>query len=111
VLQVAGPLWLGKLWEPPLVEKMLRLNAARDYKKKAQIEKLLQTVLAESRIGAYGYYDLHVLAKKMLRPIMRMEDAIGRLRSAGFAAERTHFCPTAIRTDAPHAEVMAMIRG
>ncbi len=91
------------------LKRMLELNAQRGYRKAAQIEKLLRTQLSESRIRAYGYYDLHVLAKKLRIGIKGMDEALEDFREGGFAASRTHFCPTAIRTDAPHKEVIELV--
>ncbi|MCX6769257.1 MAG: tRNA (guanine(10)-N(2))-dimethyltransferase [Candidatus Micrarchaeota archaeon] len=105
----AGPLYIGELWDTSLAERMLALNAERKYRNARKLEKLLMTVAAESKIRAYGYYDLHILAKKAVSRIFSMEDAIARIRKAGFAAERTHFCPTAIRTDAPHEKVLEIL--
>lgn len=107
--QFGGPLYLGALWSQPLVKEMLRLNISRRYKKSAAIEKMLSTILAESAINAYGYYDLHLLAKKFQKPIFSMDDALEKMREKGFAASRTHFCPTAIRTDAPHEAVLGIL--
>jgi len=65
----------------------------------------------ESSISSCGYYDLHILAKKMKLPILGMDEALGRLRKAGFAASRTHFSPTAVRTDAPHKDLLRVVIG
>ena len=105
----AGPVYLGKLWDEKLLGKMLKLNAQRKYRRGKEIEKLLSTMKQEGAIASYGYYDLHVLAKKMKTPISSMDDAIGKLRKTGFAASRTHFCPTAVRTDAPHEKVLKLL--
>ncbi len=102
----AGPLFLGELWSPALLERMLGLSAERGYRKSREIDKILRTILSESAIPAYAYYDLHKLAKKNRGRIMGMEEALSALWKAGFAASRTHFCPTAIRTDAPHEKVL-----
>jgi len=107
-LQTGGPLSLLPLWDGKVVRKMIALNAKRKYSKCAEIERLLRTIALEEKVGAHGYYDLHALAKKTRRRIPGIEEALSRLRSAGFHAERTHFCPTAVRTDAPHGEVLML---
>jgi len=109
-LQLAGPLYLGRLWDTPLLERMLLLNSKRKLSRGKEIEKILRTMLQESRIDAYGYYDLHTLAKKNVAPIMAVDEALLCLAQAGFAATRTHFCPTAIRTDAPHEAILKMVK-
>ncbi|MCX6773212.1 MAG: tRNA (guanine(10)-N(2))-dimethyltransferase [Candidatus Micrarchaeota archaeon] len=104
-----GPVYLGALWDEKLLEKMLKLNVQRKYRRSKEIEKLLSTMKQEGAIASYGYYDLHKLAKKMKTSISSMDDAIGKLKRAGFAASRTHFCPTAVRTDAPHEAVLKVL--
>ncbi len=108
-LEHAGPLWLGGLWDRQLLVRMNELNAEREDGKRKEIGRLLGTQIAESGIGSYGYYDLHILAKKTKKPIPSMDGALEKLRNAGFAAERTHFCPTAVRTDAPHGKVLELL--
>ena len=109
-LQIAGPIYLGNLWDGKVLERMLALNAERKLERAREIEKILRTMLQESRIASYGYYDLHTLAKKNLAPIMAIERALAKLHKAGFSAARTHFCPTAVRTDAPHSEVLKLVK-
>jgi tRNA (guanine26-N2/guanine27-N2)-dimethyltransferase len=104
-----GPLWLGALWEGKLVERMLALNAEREYAKAKEIERLLLAISGEAKIPSIGYYDLHWVAKKRGVKILPMGSAIGALQRAGFASSRTHFCPTAIRTGAPHKEAIALL--
>jgi tRNA (guanine26-N2/guanine27-N2)-dimethyltransferase len=130
-LMHGGPLWLGRLWDATILEMMVALNAKRGYgtrnfrknfsavgnpmgfttTKAGLVEKMLRTQLAESKVEAYGYYDLHVLARKLKGKIASMDRALETIRASGFAAERTHFCPTAIRTDAPHMEIARMVKG
>ena len=110
VLEHAGPLFLGKLWKAELLEGMQELGAQRKYRQGKEIGKILSTMAAESRIDAYGYYDLHVLAKKLKARIKSIDEALEALRAGGFAASRTHFCPTAVRTDALHGKVLEALR-
>lgn len=104
-----GPLWLGAFWEEKLVGKMLGLNATRGGAKAKEIEKLLLAIQGEAKIQSIGYYDLHVAAKKRGGRILPVEEAAARLKKAGFPASRTHFCPTAIRTDAPHEKALELL--
>ena len=104
-----GPMYIGALWNGALLEKMLLLNAERRYAKAKEIERLLSTIKEESGIRSIGYYDLHIIAKKRGCRILPIDDAVARLRKAGFSASRTHFCPTAVRTDAPHDKALEML--
>jgi len=104
-----GPMWQGALWDSALLGKMLSLNAERGYAKAREIEKLLAAMQGESAIASIGYYDLHVVAKKQGAKILSMDGAIAKLKAAGFSASRTHFCPTAVRTGAPHGKVLELL--
>lgn len=108
-LQYAGPLYTGRLWSGETLKRMQELNVERGYRKRQQIEKLLATMHAESAMRLYGYYDLHVIAKKMGGAIKSIDCALETLRNAGFPSSRTHFCPTAIKTDAPHEKVLELV--
>ena len=108
---IGGPLYIGGMWDKELVEKMVSLNAERGGSKAKEIEKLLHTVREEAGIPSIGYYDLHEVAKKRGCKILPIEEAVERLRKAGFSASRTHFCPTAVRTDAPHGKALELLSG
>ncbi|VVC00393.1 tRNA (guanine(26)-N(2))-dimethyltransferase [uncultured archaeon] len=108
-IENGGPLFIGKLWDEKVLGKMLALNVKRKYAKKKEIEKILSTMIAESAIPSYGYYDLHTLAKKMGGAILGMDDAVEKLQKTGAAVSRTHFCPTAVRTDASHETVLKVL--
>lgn len=108
-LAVGGPLYIGRMWDNALVERMLSLNAERGGGKAIAMGKLLGTVKGEAAIPSIGYYDLHEVAKKRRCRILPMDEAVGTLEAAGFAASRTHFCPTAIRTDAPHGQALGLL--
>jgi tRNA (guanine26-N2/guanine27-N2)-dimethyltransferase len=110
-LQIGGPLYLGTMWDSALLEKMLLLNAERKYRKAKEIEKLLSTMRDESEISSIGYYDLHIIAKKRGAKILPIDEAVAKIRKSGFAASRTHFCPTAVRTDAPHGKALELLSG
>jgi len=110
-LMHGGPMHLGALWDGALAERMLALNAERGGAKAKEIEKMLHTISAEAKIPSLGYYDLHVIAKKQGVKILPIDDAVETLGRAGFSASRTHFCPTAVRTDAPHEKAIALLSG
>jgi len=110
-LAFGGQFYLGSLFEPELISKMLALNAKRALPDAKDVGKILTTIQSESIIQTLGYYDLHVLAKRHRTPIKSMDSALESLRRMGFAASRTHFSPTSIRTDAPHEAVIEMMKG
>lgn len=106
-----GQMWGGKLWERAKVEKMLALLAERDYLGEGGkvAQKLLATVLSEAD-GEPFYYDLHEMASRRKMGIAGVEKAIERLKKEGFAASRTHFATTAIRTNATAGQIEAAMK-
>lgn len=121
----AGPIWLGKLWDEMLVEKMLKLarpltssmseEAIKTFKlgrlPQATISqetvKLLYTIAEESKIPTVGFYDL---SEMKLKRVPRISDVIARLQEKNFKAARTHFSPTGIRTNANEKEFATLLR-
>ncbi len=119
----AGPMWLGQLWDEKLVDRMFaakdnlnspRWASSRDgksglksgvlnprffhkFKLAVETKKLLFTILAESKISVFGFYDLATIKFKQTPKI---NDVISRLHAAGFAAARTHFSESGVRTNA-----------
>lgn len=55
------------------------------------------------------YYDLHSLARKTKIEIPKIEILIKKLKDKGFKASRTHFCLTAVKTDADYKEFLKLI--
>ena len=55
------------------------------------------------------YYDTHYICKKAGKQIKKIENIIKDLKESGFKASRTHFCPTAIKTNASFEELIKFI--
>ncbi len=55
------------------------------------------------------YYDLHYLYKKTGKRPDKMDKTMERLREKGFRVSRTHFCPTALKTNASFEEIKEII--
>lgn len=100
--QNAGPMWLGKLWDETLVENIY-VFAAKDKSITRATKELLYVIDCESKIPAFGFFDL---AELRLKQHPKMSDVIAKLQEKGFAAARTHFSPTGIRTNAPITEFL-----
>lgn len=100
-----GPLFLGPLWDAPLVERVRETNPHQD------LEKFLTVLAEESRIPAVGFYDLHEMVKAHgLKHIPRREEVIARLAEQGFEATGTHFTGKGVRTRAGFDEVLSVLR-
>ena len=48
------------------------------------------------------FYDLHVMSKKLKIDTPKFEVLIKKLKKRGFKTSRTHFCLTALKTDADY---------
>jgi len=101
--KIAGPVYLGDILNKEFCKKVLKDIEKRGFRMKKEEEKLLKLLIGEAEMPAF-YYDLHYLAKVLKVKIPKIEDFMNKLRSKDFKVSRTHFCPTAIKTDADFIE-------
>jgi tRNA (guanine26-N2/guanine27-N2)-dimethyltransferase len=94
--EAAGPLWLGRIKEGAALKKVIKNSY---YLNCTNTERLLNTVLLE--IDVPFYYDVHRLCKTLKMNAPPIDEVMDALLDEGYAASRTHFAPTGIRTDAP----------
>jgi tRNA (guanine26-N2/guanine27-N2)-dimethyltransferase len=99
-LQVGGPLWLGKVQCADFIKNMISLTEEKSLNKEKQILKLLNRCLEESNMPP-TFYDLHVVCKKLKISAPPLLDVLNLLKEDGFLVSRTHYQPTAIKTNAP----------
>lgn len=97
MMDYAGPLWIGKLFDEKLVQKMAKDNPFLEE------QKFLNVLKEESSSDFVGFYDLHVIAKKLKKEPIKMEIALKKLNCV-----RTHFSPTGIRTEKKMKEIMKL---
>ncbi|MDE1798503.1 MAG: tRNA (guanine(10)-N(2))-dimethyltransferase [Candidatus Micrarchaeota archaeon] len=107
-LNWAGPMWGGPWADGKTMREMMDELKKRPYLERTELDDLLKTILDELP-GPALYYDLHELASRHKMRIPRTEGVLAALRKSGFFASRTHFSPTAIRTDAPLEEIVALL--
>ena len=93
--ELAGPLWIGKLFEKDFVAQML--DNIPDYVDK-KCQKSIQKALLESEMPAC-YYTLDEIAERLRSAPIPLEKIILRLQEAGFSASPTSFNPTGFRTN------------
>lgn len=105
----AGPLWLGKILDRDVVEKMIKSNSDRNYKNKKQLNTLLDTLKEEAN-GPSFYFDIHAICKNLRTTVPKIDKVINALRMRGFFATRTSFRPNSIRTDASSSEISEVVR-
>jgi tRNA (guanine26-N2/guanine27-N2)-dimethyltransferase len=95
-LELAGPLWVGALFEREFVESMLR--EASNYPVDKKCVKSLQKCVLESQMPAC-YYTLDEIAEVLRTSPLPLQETILRLQQNGFSASPTSFNPTGFRTN------------
>jgi tRNA (guanine26-N2/guanine27-N2)-dimethyltransferase len=109
-VRVAGPLWIGNLFDAKLLKKTLDLFEKDDasiYHKR--VPRILNEMIEENNLVTYPYIDIHVLCDLYNLTPPKNRDVVEYLKNAGYKVTRTHFKPTAIRTDAPVVDVKSAI--
>jgi len=97
----AGPLWLGELHDKKTLQRMKKLNKKRNYEHKEELDKTISLMLGEIGMPPY-YYNIHKMCKRLnAKEGPKLETLITKLQKKKYKAERTHFSPFSIKTDAP----------
>jgi len=107
--QIAGPLYLGPISEKAFCEGVLADLSERPFRQKAEEMGLLNLIIEEAELPPF-YYDIHYVAKKQKLNIPKTGVLIEKLRSKGFSAGRTHFCDTAVKTNASFKEFVEILK-
>lgn len=94
-VELAGPLWIGNLFEQDFVAQMI--ENIPDYSDK-KCEKSIRKALLESEMPAC-YYTLDEIAQMLKSAPIPLEQIILRLQQNGFSASPTSLNPTGFRTD------------
>lgn len=104
--EFAGPVFLGNI-----SDKKFCLHAAKECNKRKFVEEevLARQLASESELPPF-YYDLHYLARVAKIRLPKMDEFIAELKKEGFTAGRTHFCPTAVKTDASYGQIVKMLK-
>lgn len=106
MFQEAGPLWLGKLWDGRLVRNMVK----HCDKENKEVYDLLKTIQEESVVPMVGFFDTHILAKRLkLKRIPRKQELIDWIRKKWKAAP-THFSGSGIRSTIPEKELIKKVK-
>jgi tRNA (guanine26-N2/guanine27-N2)-dimethyltransferase len=104
----AGPLYLAR---PDDRSFLAAVDGALSEELGTETEAadLLETVGAELDVPTH--YDQHRLYARWSEPAVGMDAFVTRLREAGFAASRTHYGGTTLKTDATPAEMRSLFVG
>ncbi len=98
--EAIGPLWTGELGEPDFVRSL-----APSEWTSAVGGRLLDGLRKEIGLPPF-FVTTDEIAGRLRASPPKLEKFLQSLRDAGFRAERTHFHPRGVKTDAPHEEVL-----
>jgi len=99
-LSIGGPLFVGKLFDKSLCERMKAEAEKRQLDAtKKRIMRLLIRIIEEAD-GPPLYYDIHSLCDDLSIQVPKIEHVMNLLEKKDFKTTRTHFKPTALRTTA-----------
>ena len=97
-LAVAGPLWLGTLYDQKFCRQVLENIENGVFGTKKPAAKIITLCLNE--LDTVTFFDYHKLLRELKCPPVPIETLVSGLRNAGYRASRTHFSGTSIKTDA-----------
>lgn len=103
----AGPLWLGRLWDPGLAERMYLLVEKLGYETEG---KFLRTIKDESRIDAVGFHDIHNLCKRNRIEVPAFAPVFERIIAEGYPVSRTHFSDFGVRSKISEEDLVEIVQ-
>ncbi len=104
-LTIAGPLYLGSLWDKRY------FNAIKGVSDYPEASKLLSVISKESEIGSPFFYTLGSLGKLIkLKQLPKLSELIGSVKAKGYKAARTHFANDGLRTNMPYNLLTKVIK-
>jgi tRNA (guanine26-N2/guanine27-N2)-dimethyltransferase len=109
-LHVAGPLWLGQLWDERFCALLDSEAKRKDARNKIKILRLLSLITKEMH-SPITYYAIDKLCDKFNLPVPPLSKVIDQLSARGFQGVATHFSSKAVRTDAPATVLKDMLVG
>jgi tRNA (guanine26-N2/guanine27-N2)-dimethyltransferase len=103
-MDLAGPLWLGKIFDKKFCSLMVEEAKKRKLRLEGKVEKILNLIKAEAE-APITYFVVDKLCDVLNLPVPPVKKVIENLKGQGFNAYLTHFNPKGIRTDAPSVRV------
>ena len=94
--EIAGPLWIGKLFEKEFIQKMK--NVKNDLIVNKKCDRIIERAEEETELPA-TYYTLDEIASMIKSAPLKLNEAIERLRAQGYKASMTSLNPGGFRTD------------
>jgi tRNA (guanine26-N2/guanine27-N2)-dimethyltransferase len=104
---IAGPLWIGKIFDKEYVKNMIDEIPNLEINKSC--EKTLYKCLDEAEMPAI-YFTLDEIAKKIKSSPPKLEKIILNLKEKGFTSSVTAFNPTGFRTNANINQIIEIFK-
>ncbi len=104
---IAGPLWIGKIFDKEFIQKMIEENFRLETDKIC--EKTLYKCLDESEMSG-TYFTVDEIASLMKSSPPKLEKIITSLRKNNFSASATVFNPTGFKTNANINEIIKIFQ-
>jgi len=95
-MEVAGPLWIGSIFDKAFCEEVARVASSSDLPNKKELKKVLKLITSEAD-GPPTFYTIDALSHKYKLKQPKMRKLIEKLLSQGFYATPTHFNPKGFR--------------
>jgi len=102
-VDLAGPLWIGQLFEKQFLETM-KVEIPNYTVDKTCERVISKSILESEKPGTY--FTLDEIASKMKVSPLKLDNAISKLESKGFDASPTSLNPTGFRTNARIDEIL-----
>lgn len=107
---IAGPLWLGNLYDKGFSRQMLHLTETKRLGKKNRVIRLLERILNEID-SLPTYYRIDRLSDRYGTPSPKPRSVVEEIRKLGYLASLTHFHGNGIRTDAGPKILKQVLKG
>jgi tRNA (guanine26-N2/guanine27-N2)-dimethyltransferase len=108
-LDIAGPLWLGKIFDREFCELIEREAKQRKFRLEDRIGKILTLIKGEAE-APVTYYVIDKLCDLLALPVPSVKKVVEILRKGGFQASLTHFNSKGIRTNASAMIMKELLR-
>lgn len=108
-INVAGPLWLGKIFDRQFCELMEKETNQRTFRHRKKILKISGLIKNEVE-APITYYVLDKLCDALTLPVPPVRRVVEALRERGFQAFLTHFNSRGVRSNASAIEMKELLR-
>jgi len=108
-LNIAGPLWIGKIFDREFCELMQQEAKQRKFRLDERIGKILTLIKGEAE-ASVTYYVIDKLCDLLALPVPSVKKVVEILRKGGFQASLTHFNSKGIKTDAAAMKIQQILQ-